>query len=435
MIRPDTREYKDISNGLKGAISERYDIKQNQDGEWEIIDTQNNNMRIAGPFKSRKQALYGAIRKDKDSSFNPQILVRKKRVAPPKINEPEALPTSNQLSFDFDEGLSGKMTGDDLRKELNLSPVPMSLLTSELNQGADTMNTLSRASTRSAVRDSGLWTPYKTAVTSVVPDSERTQTPTFFILGGPPASFKTEMRLGGWLDLPNRNQAITLDPDEAKSLIPEYEEYVQMKRRDAASLVHGESKHMTERALSFNAEQELESMRQTQSGKDFVYDSSGQLQSSSQQFTIGLLRKSGYKVVGYYFFLNDAEMGKRINKRRRETGRSVSVSVAQSIQSNLSSLEDNEDVFDEIYFYDTSDPQNIRRFAVWQRASLAANSTNTQNTPIPDSDRFTNAQVDKTNKKSFKVSGARGVADEASFFTEDLALVQEHLARSSARWI
>ena len=435
LIRPDTREYKDISNGLKGAISERYDIKQNQDGEWEIIDTQNNNMRIAGPFKSRKQALYGAIRKDKDSSFNPQILVRKKRVAPPKINEPEALPTSNQLSFDFDEGLSGKMTGDDLRKELNLSPVPMSLLTSELNQGADTMNTLSRASTRSAVRDSGLWTPYKTAVTSVVPDSERTQTPTFFILGGPPASFKTEMRLGGWLDLPNRNQAITLDPDEAKSLIPEYEEYVQMKRRDAASLVHGESKHMTERALSFNAEQELESMRQTQSGKDFVYDSSGQLQSSSQQFTIGLLRKSGYKVVGYYFFLNDAEMGKRINKRRRETGRSVSVSVAQSIQSNLSSLEDNEDVFDEIYFYDTSDPQNIRRFAVWQRASLAANSTNTQNTPIPDSDRFTNAQVDKTNKKSFKVSGARGVADEASFFTEDLALVQEHLARSSARWI
>ena len=111
------------------------------------------------------------------------------------------------------------------------------------------------------------------------------------------------------------------------------------------------------------------------------------------------------------------------------------MSVAQSIQSNLSSLEDKEEYFDEIYFYDTSDPQNIRRFAVWQRASLAANSTNTQNTPIPDSDRFTNAQVDKTNKKSFKVSGARGVADEASFFTEDLALVQEHLARSSARWI
>ena len=435
LISPDTKEYRDISNGLKGAISERYDIKQNQDGDWEIIDTQNNNVRIAGPFKSRKQALYGAIRKDRDPSFNPQILVRKKRVSPPKLNEPEALPEPTQLSFDFNEGLSGKMTGDELRRELNLTAAPVSLLNSELNQGADTMRTISGSTVRNQARDNNLWTPYRKSVGSIVPDSERTTTPTLFILGGPPASFKTEMRLGGWLDLPNRNQAITLDPDEAKLLIPEYDEYIKLKRRDAASLVHSESKTMIDKALEGNVEEELVSMKQTGLGKDFVYDSSGQLQSSNQEYLINKMRENGYKVVGFYFFLNDSEMGKRINRRRRETGRSVSVSVAQSIQSNLSSLEDKEEYFDEIYFYDTSDPQNIRRFAVWQRTSLAANSTNTQNTPIPDSDRFTNAQVDKTDKKSFKVSGASRYGDEASFFTEDPALVQEHLARSSARWI
>jgi hypothetical protein len=120
-------------------------------------------------------------------------------------------------------------------------------------------------------------------------------------------------------------------------------------------------------------------------------------------------------------------MGKRINRRRRETGRGVAVSVAQSIQANLSSLEDKEEYFDEIYFYDTSDPQNIRRFGVWQR--------NPMGNPIPDSDRFTNAQVDKSNSKTFKVGGVRDPSsDTAMFFNEDNALVQEHLKRSY-RWI
>jgi hypothetical protein len=55
--------------------------------------------------------------------------------------------------------------------------------------------------------------------------------------------------------------------------------------------------------------------------------------------------------------------------------------------------------------------------------------------PIPDSDRFTNAQVDKANSKTFKVGGVRDPSsDTAMFFNEDNALVQEHLKRSY-RWI
>jgi ADP-ribose pyrophosphatase YjhB (NUDIX family)/predicted ABC-type ATPase len=405
LIRPSDPRYKDLNDpaaGLTGALSQRYDIKQNPDGTFDIVDTQNNNARVAGPFKSRKQAVYGAIRKDRDPSFNPQMLLgrrRKKAGAKPAKRKRQqqveqvvpAAPQPEQLSLDFGDnqttsrldqskdGLTGAITSAELLSELGITLAPSTMSQTDLNRGIGTSsgyyarNVFDQATGKNVdvtrARFDSLWVPYRDAVQSIVPDSEKRSQPILYIIGGPSGSLKSTIRESGLAGIPSRREAITIDPDEGKLVTPEYITLAAAGDRNAANLVHEESKAMAINALEAAVAQNEADMRVMKQGKDIVYDSLGQLQDSEIQAAIQKLRAAGYKVVGYYFFADDNTAAKRMRERARKTNRKVPAGLySQSIngiQQRIGQSLRSRDTFDEIVFFDTSDASNIQRAAVY----------------------------------------------------------------------
>lgn len=421
LIRPSDPRYKDLNDpaaGLTGALSQRYDIKQNPDGTFDIVDTQNNNARVAGPFKSRKQAVYGAIRKDKDPSFNPQMLLgrRRKKVGakPAKRKRQQqveqvvpATPQPEQLSLDFGDnqttsrldqskdGLTGAITSAELMSELGITLAPSTMPLNDLNRGIDTSSgyrddkVFDQATGKNVYvtkpRFDSLWVPYRDAVQSIVPDSENRSAPILYIIGGPSGSLKSTVRESGLAGIPSRRQAITIDPDEGKLVTPEYIDLAAAGNRDAARLVHEESKAMAINALEVAAAKNEANMKVMKQGKDIVYDSLGQLQDSEIQIAIQKLRAAGYKVVGYYFFADQNTALTRIQTRARRTKRAVPQGLynqsINGIKSRIGQSLRSRDMFDEIIFFDTNDPSNIQRAAVYIRDPAAATPLLSANPP------------------------------------------------------
>jgi len=418
LVRPSDPRYKQMNDpvfGITGAISQRYDIKMNPDGTFDIVDTQNNNSRVAGPFKSRKQAVYGAIRKDRDPSFNPQILLgsrrkgRTQKVAKRKRQKvtQQILPvtqTPTQLSFDFDEnssanrldqskdGLTGAISGSDLLMKLGITLPPSTMSTSEYDRGFTTSSHYATRYGGNAVTDPdsalrfdidrtrffNLWAPYKDRVNAIVPDSERRAEPVLYIIGGPSGSMKSSIRESGLAGIPTREQAVTIDNDEVKLIMPEYVAMTTSGKKQyekrAAQTVHDESKLIGINALKAAILREQASMRVNKTGKDIVFDSLGQLQDNDIQDVIRIARASGYKVVGYYFFAEYDIAEKRMRARYKETKRKVPRNLHEQsmrgVQARLSTLPGsnrglNDTVFDEFVIYDTNDPTRIQMAATY----------------------------------------------------------------------
>lgn len=415
LIRPSDPRYKQMNDpvfGITGAISQRYDIKMNPDGTFDIVDTQNNNSRVAGPFKSRKQAVYGAIRKDRDPGFNPQILLgsrrkgRTRKAAKRKRQKvtQQTLPVAQaptQLSFDFDEnssanrldqskdGLTGAISGSDLLIRLGITLAPSTMATVHYDNGYTTeshysvggRNLLTDPDSQlrldiDRTRFFNLWAPYKDRVNAIVPDSERRAEPVLYIIGGPSGSLKSSIRESGLAGIPTREQAVTIDNDEIKLIMPEFVFMATSGKTKyearAAQTVHDESKQIGINALTATMLREQASMRVSKTGKDIVFDSLGQLQDDEIQKVIAVARASGYKVVGYYFFAQEDIALKRMRARSRETKRKVPQHMhAQSMNGVRARLMHSiefgnpDPLLDEIVFYDTNDPTRIQMAATF----------------------------------------------------------------------
>lgn len=401
IIRPNNPGYKNLndpSSGLTGALSERYDIRPNGDGTFNIIDTQNNNMRIAGPFASRKQALYGAIRKDRDPSFDPQILLGRgkgtgkatkksmKRVV--KKQEPKQLSlfdendTTNRLDQSPDGGLTGAISTTEFLQKLGMNnSQQQSMSEADLRRGVSTNANYfeSRSITDpqsqksyniARARYDGVWVPYRDGVSAIVPDSEATATPTIYIIGGPPGSLKSTIREAGVAGIPTREQAITIDPDEAKQVIPEFELGVEAKISKIADQTHEESKEIVQNALISAINKETTNLKVMGKAKDIVYDSSGQMRDAEIYQAIKDARAKGYKVVGLYFHASDNILKQRIKLRQKQTGRSVSASLISGTNSGINGILADimgNGYFDSLAMYDTTFPSKIQRVGLFVR--------------------------------------------------------------------
>jgi len=400
IIRPNNPGYKNLndpSSGLTGALSERYDIRPNGDGTFNIVDTQNNNMRIAGPFASRKQALYGAIRKDRDPSFDPQILLGRgkgtgkttkksmKRVV--KKQEPKQLSlfdendTANRLDQSPDGGLTGAISTTEFLQKLGIDSSQQQVMpeadlknniwTNSNYVGPDLVDPLSQKTYKiTRARYDEVWVPYRDGVSAMVPDSEATATPTIYIIGGPPGSLKSTIRESGIAGIPTREQAITVDPDEAKQVMPEFQLGVDAKISSIADTTHEESKEIAQNALISAINKETANLKVMGKAKDIVYDSSGQMRDQEIYEAIKEARAKGYKVVGLYFHAADDILKQRIKLRKKQTGRHVAAQhisgTNNGINLILSDMMGNGYV-DSIAIYDTTYPSKIQRVGLFLR--------------------------------------------------------------------
>ena len=402
IIRPNNPRYKnlnDSSSGLTGALSERYDIRPNGDGTFNIVDTQNNNMRIAGPFASRKQALYGAIRKDRDSSFDPQILLGRgkgtgkrkankksmKRVV--KKQEPKQLSlfdendTANRLDQSPDGGLTGAISTTEFLQKLGMgNSQQQTMPEADLRRGMNTNTAYSgpritdplsqKSYDIDRARYDSVWVPYRDGVSAMVPDSEATATPTIYIIGGPPGSLKSTIREAGVAGIPTREQAITIDPDEAKQIMPEFMLGVEAKINGIADQTHEESKEIVQNALISAINKETTNLKVMGKAKDIVYDSSGQMKDRDVYEAIKDARAKGYKVVGLYFHASDNILKQRIKLRKKQTGRVVSPYHIRGTNSGINSILTDimgNGYFDSLAMYDTTYPSKIQRVGLFVR--------------------------------------------------------------------
>ena len=421
LIRPTDPRYtfaNDPNSNLAGAMasggsSERYDIKPNDDKTFSIIDTQNNNLVIAGPFPTRNQALYAAIKKDRDPNFDPQTWVRnpkspkknsrkknKTKKTRKKINEQQASVVGNeQLSFDdlirlekmdqkFNGDLIGRMTNSEMRTELQMGVLdPNSPPFDAANISNTTLDEyawnnsqkgpLSNVAIPVTInRWQYVWTPYVNATNDLVPDSAKQTKPIFFIIGGHPGSLKSSIREQGLIGIPGRKDAVTIDPDEIKLILPEWDGF---NPPEAAKKTHDESVALSAYSLAEAVARESANLKFMGKAKDIVHDSIGRLEKAQLLQPAVDAKKAGFGVIAYYFLTEQGESEKRVAFRRQMTGRGIQRGAWQSAQASIQetfnklttkSIDERSGLADLIYIYDTTDPNNIKRIAVWTTKSL-----------------------------------------------------------------
>jgi predicted ABC-type ATPase len=176
-------------------------------------------------------------------------------------------------------------------------------------------------------------------------DDSSTEEKTVWFLGGGGGSGKTSAFTGGSIGIPT--ESLRVDPDEIKTMLPEYREWVNQGVGDAASFVHDESKHVfgnvTHSLVNMNA--------------DFVYDTTGNGSYSGLREKVDDLRRKGHKVRARYMTISLEEALLRAEKREQEEGRrvpkdqlihnhrEVSTNVIKALAENL---------FDDLELYDNS---------------------------------------------------------------------------------
>ena len=200
-------------------------------------------------------------------------------------------------------------------------------------------------------RYNGLWVPYidnSIARVSKPEFDSGNEQPTVYVLGGASGTGKTNARNTNFAGIPSYEDAVVVDPDDAKMVMPEARYWFEKRLPDAANLTHTES-----RALAASL------MRKAASeGIDMTYDTSGQFNDGNRDLINW--KNAGYKVVAHYFFSPDDVILERNAERFERTGRMVPDWIPPAINRTLYfQLPNLDPFFDELFVYDTTDdPMN-----------------------------------------------------------------------------
>lgn len=180
-----------------------------------------------------------------------------------------------------------------------------------------------------------------------------------FMLGGAPANGKSSFLNSGIVVYPDN--ALKIDPDHIKSLLPEYQLMVKNKEPLAAVLVHEES--------SFIAKQtRIAAMEQ---GIDLIIDGVANDILAKRKEDVEEIKTYGYSVRIDYVTLDTALSLKLARQRFNETGRMVPeeyiIEKNKMIALLIPQLIEN-DIYDELYLWDTNN-ENKPRLILSQKNS------------------------------------------------------------------
>lgn len=176
---------------------------------------------------------------------------------------------------------------------------------------------------------------------------EKGKKPVAILMGGGSASGKSTMR-SAVIEKQLAEQGIkagTVDADEIKNEIPEFDSLKRTHPDKAAGLVHEESSEVGNLMLD----------KIIDGGRNFIYD--GTMKSHSRYTTlVSKLKKAGYEVHAYVADVSIDEAKRRSDKRAEETGRKVPHEIIESSHRGVPvTVEKIKDKVDSYQVFDNTD--------------------------------------------------------------------------------
>lgn len=174
------------------------------------------------------------------------------------------------------------------------------------------------------------------------------QKPRYFVIGGPPASGKSSFRLDPKSGIPQPNEAVHVDADEIKELIPEARIAHAFDDPDWASIVHDESRMITNTSLRMGLEKK----------NDIVHDSLGLFNEGLGNLKAA--KEAGYEIIANYVVAPEDIIDARLIDREKTDPRKLPRHIAgAAIDSLKSRIIDVAEMADEFYLYDGTEKERV----------------------------------------------------------------------------
>jgi len=171
---------------------------------------------------------------------------------------------------------------------------------------------------------------------------EKSSEPTYYMLGGGSASGKSTMLASDVVNVPGKKEAVFVDSDAIKGMLPEYVNLVNAGDINAASYTHEESSMLAKMVQKTSM----------QNGYNVVLDGTG----TNPEKHIQSAREYGMIVKGYYATVPIDTAIERATIRGMETGRVVKEDVIRATHVGASrAFERAHQLFDEVTVIDTRD--------------------------------------------------------------------------------
>jgi predicted ABC-type ATPase len=174
---------------------------------------------------------------------------------------------------------------------------------------------------------------------------QRQDAPVFMIMGGGPASGKSQLLDSNAIELPE--SMVRVDADALKEKLPEYGPMVSSKDTRAAAYTHDESAYMAKELAKLS----------TKSGFNTLFDGTGNGSYEGLKKKIDIARSQGIRIVANYCTTDLKTAHARNIARAKKDGRMVPPSFLEFSHRSVSQLFPKaikEDLFDEAHLYDTT---------------------------------------------------------------------------------
>ena len=147
-------------------------------------------------------------------------------------------------------------------------------------------------------------------VEKMLKDATPVDDPQLTVLGGGPASGKTAAKKAAMKSY--KNNAVAVDPDEIRAMLPEYEEGLDQFARNAAAVTHEEASALAKRVIKEGQERQL----------NMIMDGTGDGGYGKFKTKVAKYRKQGAsKITANYVTVDEDEAYKRMVARARKTER------------------------------------------------------------------------------------------------------------------
>ena len=152
--------------------------------------------------------------------------------------------------------------------------------------------------------------------------------PVYTFLGGGSASGKSTVLNSGLFHYRQGKEAVAIDADAIKTMLPEYQEMVAKGNKRAASFVHEESSALAKRISAVASE----------NGYNVSLDGTGDGSISSMKKKIQQAKDAGMRVEAYYVSVPTKVAIERAKARGEKTGRVVKTTDIKNIHKKVSQV-------------------------------------------------------------------------------------------------